>query len=92
MTGTGTLLAHGVGSREDLPIPFSLALIGAAVVLVVSFLALPLFVVPTGLVVQDRVVRVQGVLHLGHRVEDGGQVDPGLRRAAEDGNVRHANR
>ena len=40
MTGTGTLLAHGVGSREDLPIPFSFALIGAALALVVSFLAL----------------------------------------------------
>ena len=40
MTGTGTLLAHGVGSREDLPIPFSFALTGAALALVVSFLAL----------------------------------------------------
>jgi hypothetical protein len=37
---TGTLLAHGVGSREDLPIPFSFVLIGAALALVVSFLAL----------------------------------------------------
>ena len=35
-----TLLAHGVGSREDLPIPFSYALNGAAVALLVSFLAL----------------------------------------------------
>ena len=35
-----TLLAHGVGSREDLPIPFSYALTGAAVALLVSFLAL----------------------------------------------------
>ena len=42
MTGTGQLLAHGVGSREDLPIPFSYALVGAAVALVVSFLALGL--------------------------------------------------
>jgi hypothetical protein len=33
-------LAHGVGSRDDLPIPFSYALIGAAVALVVSFLVL----------------------------------------------------
>jgi hypothetical protein len=36
----GTLLAHGVSSREDLPIPFSFALVGAAVAIVVSFLAL----------------------------------------------------
>ena len=41
MTGE-TLLAHGVGSREDLPIPFSYALTGAAVALLVSFLALAL--------------------------------------------------
>ncbi|MGZ4637992.1 MAG: hypothetical protein ACXV2J_02915, partial [Actinomycetes bacterium] len=40
MTGGGTLLAHGVGSRQDLPIPFSFVVIGAAVALVVSFLAL----------------------------------------------------
>ncbi len=42
MTGAGQLLAHGVGSREDLPIPFGYALVGAAVALVVSFLALGL--------------------------------------------------
>jgi hypothetical protein len=37
----GPLLpAHGVGSRQDLPVPFRYALIGAAVALVVSFLAL----------------------------------------------------
>ncbi|WP_030453382.1 hypothetical protein [Herbidospora cretacea] len=34
------LLAHGVGGRQDLPIPFSAALIGAIVCLVVSFAAL----------------------------------------------------
>ena len=34
--------AHGVGSREDLPLPFHLLLIGAAVALVVSFVALGL--------------------------------------------------
>lgn len=34
------MLAHGVGSREDLPIPFSFALVGAAIALLVSFLAL----------------------------------------------------
>jgi hypothetical protein len=37
----GPLLpTHGVGSRQDLPIPFRYALIGAAVALLVSFLAL----------------------------------------------------
>jgi hypothetical protein len=36
------LLAHGVGSREDLPLPFGLALTGAAVALLVSFLGLGL--------------------------------------------------
>jgi hypothetical protein len=34
------LPAHGVGTRKDLPIPFEAALIGAAAVLVISFLAL----------------------------------------------------
>jgi hypothetical protein len=34
------VLAHGVGSREDLPIPFTYAVIGAAVAIVASFLAL----------------------------------------------------
>ncbi len=34
------LPAHGVGSREDLPLPFGLLLIGAGLALVVSFLAL----------------------------------------------------
>jgi hypothetical protein len=41
--GSGAeLLAHGVGGREDLPIPFSYAVTGAAVAIVVSFLALGL--------------------------------------------------
>jgi hypothetical protein len=40
VTATGSLLAHGVGSRQDLPIPFSFVVLGAAVALVVSFLAL----------------------------------------------------
>jgi hypothetical protein len=35
-----TVLAHGVGSREDLPIPFSFALIGAAFAVLASFLVL----------------------------------------------------
>lgn len=34
------LPAHGIGSREDLPLPFTLLLIGAAAALVVSFVAL----------------------------------------------------
>lgn len=36
------ILAHGVGSREDLPLPFGFALTGAVVALLVSFLALGL--------------------------------------------------
>ncbi|MBB4932285.1 hypothetical protein F4561_003105 [Lipingzhangella halophila] len=36
------VLAHGVGGREDLPLPFSYALAGAAIALVVSFVALGL--------------------------------------------------
>jgi hypothetical protein len=31
------LLAHGIGGRQDLPIPFSYALVGAAITLVVTF-------------------------------------------------------
>lgn len=40
MTPALLLPAHGVGSREDLPLPFNLLLIGAGVALVVSFVAL----------------------------------------------------
>ncbi|MUL43674.1 hypothetical protein FZ103_21335 [Streptomonospora sp. PA3] len=42
MTPLGAVfdLAHGVGGREDLPLPFSYALAGAAAALVVSFAAL----------------------------------------------------
>jgi hypothetical protein len=36
------LFAHGVGGRQDLPIPFELAVFGAALALVVSFLILGL--------------------------------------------------
>jgi len=36
----GALLAHGIGSRQDLPVSFSLVLVGAVVALVVSFGAL----------------------------------------------------
>jgi len=36
------LLAHGVGNREDLPIPLAYAVTGAAVAIIVSFLALGL--------------------------------------------------
>ncbi|WP_020577252.1 hypothetical protein [Actinopolymorpha alba] len=35
--GGVTVLAHGVGGRGDLPVPFSTALVGAAVALLVSF-------------------------------------------------------
>ena len=39
---SGAVLAHGVGGRQDLPIPFGLALGGAAAALVVSFAVLAL--------------------------------------------------
>ena len=39
-TPTVQVLAHGVGSRQDLPIPFGFALAGAAAALVVSFVVL----------------------------------------------------
>ena len=43
IAGLGPILpAHGVGSRQDLPVPFGYALTGAAVALIVSFLALAL--------------------------------------------------
>ncbi|MGN6613074.1 MAG: hypothetical protein ACTHLJ_14980 [Angustibacter sp.] len=38
----GAIVAHGVGSRQDLPLPFGFAVAGAAVALVVSFLLLGL--------------------------------------------------
>ena len=38
----GLVPAHGVGSREDLPLPFTLLLVGAGLALVVSFVALGL--------------------------------------------------
>ena len=38
--GVPALVAHGVGSRADLPLPFGLLLVGAAAALVVSFVAL----------------------------------------------------
>jgi hypothetical protein len=38
----GAVLAHGVGSRQDLPIPFTFALIGAALAVIVSFVAVGL--------------------------------------------------
>src|SRR5690349_12199703 len=39
-SGGMAVLAHGVGSRSDLPIPFSYVVIGAAVALLVSFVVL----------------------------------------------------
>jgi hypothetical protein len=38
----GMVLAHGIGGREDLPIPFSYAVVGAALALAISFVALGL--------------------------------------------------
>jgi hypothetical protein len=38
----GALFTHGIGGRQDLPIPFAFALTGAAVTLVVSFVLLGL--------------------------------------------------
>jgi hypothetical protein len=43
MTSVGAvtgLVAHGVGSREDLPLPFTFLLVGAGLALVISFIAL----------------------------------------------------
>jgi hypothetical protein len=40
--GRTTVLAHGVGSRADLPVPLSLAIYGAGIAVLVSFLALVL--------------------------------------------------
>ena len=34
------IVAHGIGGRGDLPVPFSLALVGASLALVVSFVVL----------------------------------------------------
>jgi hypothetical protein len=40
MSPSDMLLAHGIGGRQDLPIPFSFALVGAVIALLVSFVAL----------------------------------------------------
>src|SRR4051812_6429993 len=37
MTRMTAMLAHGVGGREDLPLPFGLAVAGAAIAVIVSF-------------------------------------------------------
>lgn len=39
---SGEILAHGIGSREDLPLPLSLVLVGSALAVIVSFAALGL--------------------------------------------------
>lgn len=39
MTTTGTVLAHGIGGSQDLPLPFDLVLQAGAVAVVLSFLA-----------------------------------------------------
>ena len=41
-SGATIVLAHGVGSRQDLPIPFAFAVAGAATALVLSFVVLAL--------------------------------------------------
>ena len=38
--GQGTVLAHGVGTRADLPIPVNLAIIGGGAAVLISFVAL----------------------------------------------------
>lgn len=40
LAGSGAVVAHGVGSRQDLPLPLGVAVAGAATALVVSFVAL----------------------------------------------------
>jgi hypothetical protein len=40
MSATAAVPAHGVGSRQDLPLPFELLVIGAALALLISFVAL----------------------------------------------------
>ncbi|WP_328848319.1 hypothetical protein [Micromonospora zamorensis] len=42
MTAAPTLLAHGVGGRQDLPITLPQLVVAAALTLVVTFLALGL--------------------------------------------------
>lgn len=42
-SSTGEVLAHGVGSRTDLPLPLGLALYGAGAAILVSFVVLLLF-------------------------------------------------
>ena len=37
--GTVLVLAHGVGSRADLPVPVCLAIFGAAIAVIASFAA-----------------------------------------------------
>lgn len=41
-TAGGAIAAHGVGSRQDLPLPFTATVVGAATALVVSFVLLGL--------------------------------------------------
>lgn len=42
LAGAGTVLAHGIGGRSDLPLPFGFAVLGAGLAIVVSFVALGL--------------------------------------------------
>jgi hypothetical protein len=65
----GTILAHGIGGRSDLPVPLWLAQYGAAAVLLVSFTVLGLF---------WRTPRLEGP-----GARDGRPLPDGLRRFAD---------
>jgi hypothetical protein len=67
-----TLLAHGVGSRTDLPIPLGLALYGAGAAILISFAALLLF---------WRTPRLGGP-------GAGRPLPPAVQRVVDDGTVR----
>lgn len=60
----GVVIAHGVGSREDLPLPLTYAIAGAVVALLVSFVALgvlwrtPRLTSADGPALPDAVIRV----------------------------------
>jgi hypothetical protein len=65
----GTILAHGIGGRSDLPVPLWLAQYGAAAALMVSFVVLALF---------WRTPRLEGPA-----AGDGRPLPDGLRRFAD---------
>jgi hypothetical protein len=65
----GAVLAHGIGGRSDLPVPFWLAQYGAAAALVISFAVLAMF---------WRTPRLEGPA-----ARDGRPLPDGLRRFAD---------